>query len=121
MNSQARGIQPPIPGSKHVELTRPSSSQSIHFNEKFLSSILAAICAGLVAANLDRSLAFSHSRALVPASEHGSRPVYQWTAIPWCFCSLRASGFAIAPGLQSGATVAAWVKLVAVWPSDSDP
>merc|ERR1712141_8852 len=60
------------------------------------------------------TLAFSHSKNLMPSFVYGSRPKWQYAAVSWYLGSRNANDVAIAPGLQSKAIFTIFVMSSAV-------
>merc|ERR1712170_294549 len=84
------------------EKSKPNQvAQSTHFCKKLLALSAAPTWAESMEAYLDMSLAFSHSKNLMPSLVYGSRPKWQYAAVSWYFGSRRESVWAMAPGRQS--------------------
>merc|ERR1712056_83339 len=63
----------------------------------------AVTCSEFIDLYSERSLAFSHSKNLIPSLVTASRPKWQYAAVSWYLGSRSASDIAMAPGRQSKA------------------
>merc|ERR1739842_136509 len=91
-----------------------SPTQSTHLVRELLAFSSAVTCAEFIDLYLERSLAFSHSKNLIPPLVTGSRPKWQYAAVSWYLGSRSASDMAMAPGRQSKAILMTLVMSSAV-------
>merc|ERR1719478_1963721 len=87
-------------GSEGFRFKR-QQTQSTHLVRYGLAVNAAVTAAPSMLAYLLMSLAFSHSKNLMPSLVYGSRPKWQYAAVSWYLGSRRARVCAMAPGRQS--------------------
>merc|ERR1719498_502021 len=92
-----------IEAAPAVHADRIKDAQSTHFWRKLLFFNSASTASGVMAAYLERSVAFSHSKYFMPFSVYGLRPKCPYAAVSWYFGSRNCRDFAMAPGRQSKA------------------
>merc|ERR1712039_755717 len=95
-----------MPRAKQVLSENPQAkctSQSTHLAKKLLPLSSVVTWADVMLLYLDMSLAFSHSKNLMPSFVYGSRPKWQYAAVSWYLGSRSANDCAMAPGRQSKA------------------
>merc|ERR1711879_378408 len=96
-------------------------TQSTHLVKYGLATKADVTAALSMLAYLLMSLAFSHSKNLMPSLVYGSRPKWQYAAVSWYFGSRRAKVWAMAPGRQSYSILRMLVISSAVSLPHSDP
>merc|ERR1719478_1873216 len=87
-------------GSEGFRFKR-QQTQSTHLVKYGLAVNAAVTATPSMAAYLDMSLAFSHSKNLMPSLVYGSRPKWQYAAVSWYLGSRKANCTAMAPGRAS--------------------